>query len=305
MAGGKMHADEVETEAGLVKRLLAAQYPQWADLTITLVESSGTDNTIYRLGTDMAVRMPRIGWAAGQVEKEMRWLPGFAALLPLAIPVPLAKGEPGEGYPWAWGVYRWLEGKNATLDTLNDPIQAAADLAQFIRALQRIDTAGGPLSGAHNSFRGVPLRMRDDRTRDAIARLTDVLDTAAITAVWEAALDVADWEGAPVWIHGDLQAGNLLAIGGRLSAVIDFGCLGVGDPAGELIVAWHLFTSESRAVFRAEMGVDAATWARGRGWALSVSLVALPYYQTTNPALADQSRRTIEAVMRDVREHGA
>lgn len=302
---GKMHADEVETDAGLVKRLLAAQFPQWADLTITRIESSGTDNAIYRLGADLAVRMPRIGWAAGQVEKEMRWLPGFAAQVPLAIPVPLAKGEPSEGYPWSWGVYGWLEGRNATLDTLNDPLQAAADLAQFIRALQRIDTTGGPRAGAHNSFRGVPLRMRDDRTRDAIARLTNVLDTAAITAVWEAALEVPDWEGAPVWIHGDLQAGNLLARDGRLSAVIDFGCLGVGDPAGELIAAWHLFTGESRAVFRAEMGVDAATWARGRGWALSVSLVALPYYQTTNPALADQSRRTIEAVMRDVREHGA
>ena len=262
-------------------------------------DSAGTDNAIYRLGDDMAVRLPRIHWATGQVEKEHEWLPRLAPLLPLAIPVPLAKGMPGEGYPWHWSVYRWLEGENATIERIADPRQAATDLAQFIAALQRIDPTGGPPPGAHNSFRGVPLAMRDAPTRAAIAALRGTLDTDAVTAAWEAALRAPAWRGPPVWIHGDLQSGNLLAQRGRLSAVIDFGCLGVGDPACDLMVAWTLFSAETRDVFRAALPVDDATWARGRGWALSVGLIALPYYQNTNPVLAGIARRAIDEVLAD------
>jgi len=245
-----------------------------------------------------SVRLPRISWATGQVEKEQRWLPLLAPLLPLAIPVPLGKGSPAEGYPWQWSVYRWIEGENATFERLADPRQAAADLAQFIAALQRIDPIGGPPPGPYNSFRGAPLAARDAQTRAAIANLEGMLDIGAVTAAWESALQAPAWDRPPVWIHGDLSSGNLLAVRGRLSAVLDFGCLGVGDPACDTIVAWSLFSTE-REAFRGALQVDDATWARGRGWALSTALIALPYYQSTNPAIAASARHKIEGVLAD------
>ena len=299
MCAVKMHADEVDTDASLVRRLLAAQFPQWADLPIEPVPSAGTDNAIYRLGEEMAVRLPRIARAVSQVEKEQRLLPKLAPHLPLAIPVPLATGSPAEGYPWYWSVCPWLEGENATIDRLGDLREAAMDLAHFIDALQRIDPAGGPPSGAHNFFRGVPLAMRDAPTRAAIASLHGRLDTGAVTAAWDAALQAPVWHSSPVWLHGDLQSGNLLTVRGRLSAVIDFGGLGVGDPACDVMPAWTLFSGESRDIFRAALRVDDATWARGRGWALSTALIALPYYLHTNPAIVDNSRRAIAAVLAD------
>ncbi len=299
MSSSKMHVDEVYVDVSLVSRLLAAQFPQWADLPIAPVHSAGTDNAIYRLGSEMAVRLPRIESATGPVDKEHRWLPRLAPHLPLAIPVPLAKGIPGQGYPWHWSVYRWLEGETATSERIAEEGQTARNLAQFIAALQQIDPTGGPPPGAHNSFRGVPLSTRDAETRAAIAELSGVLDTDAVIAAWDAALQAPAWPGPPVWIHGDLAPLNLLVKRGEISAVIDFGCLGVGDPACDLIVAWNLLSAQSRDVFRAALSVDEATWARGRGWALSVGLIALPYYQHTNPVLADIARRTIAEVLAD------
>lgn len=297
MSNGRMHVGEVETDIELVRRLLAAQFPAWAALPLAPVASAGTDNALYRLGDDMAVRLPRIGWAVGQVETELRWLPRLAPHVPLAIPAPLAMGDPGEGYPWHWGVYRWLEGENATLERMSDPKAAAVTLAGFISALQRVDPAGGPQPGPNNSGRGVPLADRDEGTRAAIASLAGMIDTEAVTAAWEAALRAPAWDGPLVWIHGDLQSGNLLAQRGRLSAVIDWGCMGVGDPASDLMPAWNLFTAETRAVFREAMAVDDATWARGRGWALSCGLIALPYYRASNPVLAGIARHAIGEVL--------
>jgi len=299
MSAGKMHVDEVDTNVSLVVRLLTTQFPQWADLPIEPVHSAGTDNALYRLGDDMAVRLPRIPWATGQVDKEHQWLPRLAPFLPLAIPIPLAKGNPGEDYPWHWSVYRWLEGENATIESVANPRQAATDLAQFIAALQRINATGGLPPGTHNSSRGEPLAMRDTHTRDAIATLRGTLEADAVTAVWDPAIEAPAWHGPPVWLHGDLQSGNLLAIQGRLSAVIDFGCLGVGDPACDVMAAWIFLSAETRDIFRAALQVDNATWARGRGWALSVGLIALPYYQSTNPVLAGIARRAIHEALAD------
>jgi aminoglycoside phosphotransferase (APT) family kinase protein len=294
-----MHADEVDIDAALVGRLLAAQFPHWANLPIEAVRSAGTDNAIFRLGDDMAVRLPRIYWATEQVDKEQEWLPRLAPHLPLAIPVPLGKGMPAEGYPWHWSVYRWLAGENATIERIADLRQTATDLALFIAALQRIDSTGGPRPGTGNSGRGVPLAMRDADTRAAIASCAGLLDTGAVTAAWDAALQAPVWDGLPVWIHGDLQSGNLLVERNRLSAVIDFGCLGVGDPACDLQVAWTLFSGKSREVFRRALAVNDASWARGRGWALSVALIALPYYLDTNPVIVAASWRAIDAVLAD------
>lgn len=294
MPAEKMHADEVDTDVALVGRLLAAQFPHWADLPIEPVRSAGTDNALYRLGNDMVVRLPRIDWAVAARDKEHEWLPRLAPLLPVAIPVPLAKGIPGEGYPWPWSVYPWLGGENPTVGRIADPDSLARELAQFVEALHRIDPAGGPPAG-----RGVPLAKRDDPTRTALVALRGMIDTDAATATWEAALRTPAWSGPSVWVHGDLSPGNLLLQGGQLTAVIDFGGVGVGDPACDLIVAWNLLPADARRVFRTDLGVDDATWARGRGWALSVALIQLPYYRDTNPALAANARHVIREVLGD------
>ncbi len=301
MAAGRMHDDEVDIDGALVARLIETQFPRWAGLPLERVASAGTDNAIYRLGDALAVRLPRIPDAVGQVDKEQRWLPRLAPLLPLAIPVPVARGAPGGDYPWPWSIVRWLAGEDATLERLAEPRRAALDLAAFIAAMGRIEVAGGPPPGPHNSFRGVPLARRDASTRAAIAALAGVVDTDAATAAWEEALGAPAWAGRPVWIHGDLLPANLLAHEGRLAAVIDFGCLGVGDPACDVMVAWTFLSPDTRGVFREALAVDDAAWARGRGWALSFGLIALPYYVRTNPVLAGIARRAIDEALGDER----
>ena len=232
------------------------------------------------------------------MEKEHRWLPKLAPLLPLPIPVPLAKGDPAEGYPWHWSVYRWLEGEVATAGRIADLSEFATTLAGFLTALYRIDPAGGPPPGRHNFFRGGPLAVYDAETRQALATLGGRIDTDAALAAWEAAL-ASRWHGAPVWFHGDVAAGNLLVEGGRLSAVIDFGTSGVGDPSCELAIAWILFEGESREAFRATLGLDDATWARGRGWALWKALITLADTIDTDPSLAARLRREIDDILAD------
>ena len=296
---GKLHAAEADIDVTLVARLLAAQFPQWADLPIEPVRSAGTDNALFRLGTDKVVRLPRILTATGQVEKEHLWLPRLAPFLPLAIPVPIAKGVPAEGYAWPWSIYQWLEGEMATIDCIADERRAATQLGEFIAALQRMDPASGPPPGEQNSYRGAPLVTRDSSTRDAITALGNMLDADAATAAWVAALHAPAWTGRALWLHGDLNAANLLARHGRLSAVIDFGCMGVGDPACDVMVAWTYLSVQTRDAFRTALPVDDATWARGRGWALSFGLIALPYYKTTNPVLAGIAQRAIEEALAD------
>jgi aminoglycoside phosphotransferase (APT) family kinase protein len=287
-----MHVDEVSTDVRLVERLLAAQFPSWAGLPVEPVPSAGTDNALYRLGEDMVVRLPRIDWAVGGVENAQAWLPRLAQLLPVAVPVPLASGRPALGFPWPWSVYPWLEGENPTVDRIDDPELLAGELAQFVDALRRVELAGGPTAG-----RGVPLLDRDEPTRAAIAALRGMVDTDAVTEAWEAALRTPVWSGPSVWVHGDLAPGNLLLRNGRLAAVIDLGGVGVGDPACDLMPAWNLLPPDARGVFRTALEVDDATWDRGRGWALTVALLQLPYYKDTNPTLAASSRHVIREVL--------
>ncbi len=293
----KMHADEVSTNADLVRELLTAQFPQWSDLPIRRVASSGTDNAIYRLGSEMAVRLPRINWALGQIEKEFRWMPKLAPQLPLTIPQPIVRGRPNNLYPYEWAVYRWIKGENLTVDRVADPCQAASDLAQFIIALQQIDTTDAPRAGANS--RGASLKMRDEATRAAIVAMGDLIDANRALAVWEAALDAGEWEGEPVWYHGDLLIGNLLFEDGKLNAVIDFSGLAVGDPTCDLMIAWSLFAGESREVFRAALDVDDATWIRGRGHAMSQAVIFIPYYRHTNPVGVDYAQRMLTEIMKD------
>jgi aminoglycoside phosphotransferase (APT) family kinase protein len=289
-----MHPDEFAVDTGLVRRLLRAEHPEWAHLPLCPVQSAGTDNALFRLGDDLLVRLPRIHWAVDDVAKELRWLPRLTPL-PLQIPAPVAAGGPGEGYPWPWSVYRWLDGEEGTPDRIGNLTEAAVTLAEFVRALHRVDPAGGPRPGPGG--RGVPLATRDGATREAIAALGHRIDAEAVTAEWEAALAVGEWDAPPVWVHGDLTPRNLLVVEGRLAAVIDFGGLGVGDPAVDLIPAWNLFTGEARRVYRQESDVDDATWARGRGWALSIALIALPYYLESNPVITADSWRVIDQLL--------
>ncbi|MFK0050157.1 aminoglycoside phosphotransferase family protein [Streptomyces sp. NPDC090741] len=298
MSGTKMHADEVDIDESLVERLVAAQFPQWARLAVRKVRSAGTDNAMYRLGEDMTVRLPRVPGAEGQVGKEQRWLPHLAPHLPLDVPVPLGQGVPGEGYAFAWSVYRWLDGENLYDEPLAERglRDAAAGLGRFVAALHRVDTAGAPAS-----FRGGPVGTADEGVRAAIRDLgaDGTHDAEATTAAWEAAVGAPQWQGAPVWLHGDLLPGNLLGHQGRLSAVIDFGGVGVGDPACDVMAAWTLLTADTREVFREAAGVDDATWARGRGWALRFGVTAEHYYRVTNPVLASVAHRAAAEAIAD------
>jgi aminoglycoside phosphotransferase (APT) family kinase protein len=293
-----MHAGEVETDAALVRRLLAAQFPQWAELPIEPVVSYGTDHDIYRLGDGLSARLPRIEWATGQAAKEAEWLPKLAPHLPLAVPVQLAAGRPAEGYPFAWSVYAWLPGENAN-GTIGDLGRAAVDLAAFVRALRTVDTTGVQPRRSHS--RGAPLAELDEPVRRAIAELGARIDGAAAVRSWEESLAAPAWDGPEVWVHGDLLPGNLLVTGGRLSAVIDWGCLGVGDPACDLQPAWNVFAGESRARYREELEADDASWLRGRGWSLFQAVVALPYYWETNPGMIRQASHALAEVLADAR----
>jgi aminoglycoside phosphotransferase (APT) family kinase protein len=288
----------VEIDAAFVSRLVATQFPHWADLPVTPVELDGWDNRSFRLGADMSVRIPRADPYAAQVDKEHRWLPILGPRLPLPIPVPRARGVPAPGCPWHWSVYRWIHGENARIDRIADLRAFATTLADFLARLQRIETRDGPAPGAHNFFRGGPLEKYDAETRNAIAALGGTVDADAATEVWEAAL-AAVWHGPPVWFHGDVSATNLLVDDGHLNAVIDFGCSGVGDPACDVTIAWTLLSGESREAFRAALPADGATWARGRGWALWKALITIAAHIGSNPAEAASAALVVDAVLAD------
>ena len=261
-----------KADTDLVTCLLTSQFPRWAGLRLSAVDFDGWDNTTFRLGDDMSVRLPSAEGYVAQVDKEHRWLPVLVDHLPLAIPQPLAKGVPGCGYPRPWSIYRWLEGQHATIKRIADLTEFATALAEFLTALYSIDAAGGPPAGPHSSYRGGPLSTYDTETRAAIGELEDEIDTDAASQVWEAALS-ATWSSRSVWVHGDVAPSNLLVVDGRLSAVIDFGCSAVGDPACDTVIAWTFFSGPSRKAFRAHLPVDDETWARGRGWALWKALI--------------------------------
>ncbi|MFF7365015.1 phosphotransferase [Streptomyces sp. NPDC008125] len=293
------------SDEDLVRTLVAARFPQWAGLPVSRTGSHGTVNAIYRLGGAMAVRLPLAEGGARDVEKEHHWLPRLAAHLPVPIPAPLAQGGPGDGYPWVWSVCRWLEGEPLTrwLGTGRgeqtsgadgsplDSNELATDLAQFITALRRVDPAGAP-----PAYRSEQLAARDTDTRRTIEALREALGEEGregALAVWRAALSAPAPDGPGVWSHGDLQPGNILIKEGRLGAVIDFGCVGLADPALDLMAAWYLLPATARPRFRTALAADDATWRRARGWALSVALPELAHYRTTNPVMADNARRVI------------
>jgi aminoglycoside phosphotransferase (APT) family kinase protein len=281
-----------------VKRLIKAQFPQWSELALRPVQVEGWDNRTYRLGDTLTVRLPTAAAYAPAVDKEDRWLPILAPALPVAIPEPVAKGVPGEGYPFNWSVRRWLDGETARADRIDDLPGFAISVAEFVRALQRCDATDGPSAAAHSFYRGAPPVHYDGETRRALAALAGRIDTDGAAAVWEAALE-SSWEGPPTWFHGDIASGNLLVKDGRLSAVIDFGTSGVGDPACDLVIAWTMFFGASREAFRNTVDQDPATWARARGWALWKALIVLADTIDTDEQQAAANRHVIDQVLAD------
>ncbi|MBO1334504.1 aminoglycoside phosphotransferase family protein [Streptomyces sp. VRA16 Mangrove soil] len=277
-----------------MRALVDRQFPQWAGLPLTPVDPAGSDHVIHRLGDALAVRLPRHSGAIGQAEKERDQLPLLAPKLPLAVPVPVAVGRPALGYPWPWAVTRWLDGEVATVAGLAESTDAALELAAFLRALQAVDPHIAGVVGARET-----LADRDTATRDAIARAADAFDAAALTALWDAALAAPARQGPPVLCHGDFHTGNLLTADGRLSAVIDFGSLGPGDPAVDLMIAFTLLSPRAAAVFRDALGVDDATWLRGRGWALTSGLLAYTAYAASDERIAAATTRQIRAALAD------
>jgi aminoglycoside phosphotransferase (APT) family kinase protein len=285
-----MHENELLVDEAVARRLVDEQFPEWAGLPLRRVEPWGTDNAIFRLGDELAVRIPRIDGSTQPGGKVHEWLPRIAARLPMEVHLPVAQGAPSGDYPWYWDVFTWVEGETASVADI-DPVQAGRDLAGLVRALQALDPAGAPAG------RGVPLAERDPAVRKWLRTLGD---DGRLAEEWERALAVPPWDGPPVWAHGDLDARNWLVRDGRVAAIIDWGALGVGDPAVDVMVAWKLSSAAGRAAFRDALDVDDDTWARARGWALSQGIGATAYYTVhNNRVLVLEGRRWIDDVMSD------
>jgi aminoglycoside phosphotransferase (APT) family kinase protein len=285
-------------DVSLARRLVDSQFPRWSHLPITPVEVDGWDNRTFRLGSGLTIRLPSGEQYSLQVDKEQRWLPVLAPRLPLPVPVPVARGEPGCGFPYPWSVYRWLDGKLASRERVGDPCAFATALAGFLNALARVDATDGPAPGPHNFHRGGPLSTYADETLRAIDALGDEVPGDAVHRVWDDAMRTA-WDREPVWFHGDVAVGNLLVRDGRLAAVLDFGSSGVGDPACDTVIAWTFLSGASRTRFRTELGVDAGTWSRGRGWALWKALITLPGHLERGGPEAERVRREIGGIIAD------
>jgi len=256
----------------LVQKLITTQFPHYANLSITPVHIQGHDNRSYRLGPHLLIRLPSSAAYRAQVLKEQTWLPVLAPKLPVPIPTPIAMGSPTADYPFSWSIYQWIDGSTATTLGITHMPQFATDLAHFLSALQNISAEGGPIAGIHNFYRGGPLLTYDGETRAAIALLPSTADQKTATLIWERAL-ASEWDQPPVWVHGDVTMGNLLTTNGRLSAVIDFGCMAIGDPACDLVIAWNAFDATSHEFFKQVLKYDDATWHRAHGWALWKALI--------------------------------
>ena len=287
-----MHEKELNVSEELVRSLLAEQCPNWADLPLQRIQSSGTDNALYRLGTELVVRLPRIDWAVSSIEKEHTWVPQITNHLSTPISTPIFCGKPNAKYPWPWLVIKWNDGENPEFEQENEYNDLAVELAQFLNELHAIKLENGPLSR-----RGVHLSNVNERTNADIPLLKDEIDADYYLKLWKELSNLPEWHGEPVWVHGDFLPGNILVKNNHLSAVIDFSDVGIGDPACDLVIAWSLLNKDSREVFKKNLNnIDENTWQKGRGWALSIAAIMLPYYKNTNPAYARLARRMLKNV---------
>lgn len=291
----KMHEKEFEIDENLVHTLLKTQCSHWYKLPLKTIISSGTDNALFRLGSDYVVRLPRLDGATENINNECEWVPKIARFLKIPVSEPVFKGNPDESYPWPWTVNKWNEGHNPDYEMENEYELLAKDLAFFLNDLHGIKLSNGPISR-----RGVSLKQVNEETRKAISELAEEIDIQFVTSLWNQLSNIPSWSKDPVWVHGDFLPGNILVQNNRLSAVIDFSDLGIGDPACDLVIAWSFLKSHSRKIFRENLeNIDDDTWERGRGWALSIALIMLPYYKHSSPVLASLATRMIKNVLGD------
>lgn len=301
-----LHHDELAVDVHLVRRLIDRSLPQYADLRLQSLASSGSSNALFRLGDSLVVRLPRQPGGSTTIEKEARWLPVVAQGVTVGVPEIVAVGEPGFGYPEKWAVTTWLKGQVPTVPWGVDggsSRRVAEGLATFLTELRQV---GLPASVNNEPalvwYRGGHLGDMDSEFRqrvDECRQLGDLgLDLDRALKVWDDAL-AAERATDPLtsWYHGDLLAENLLIRDGELTAVLDFGGLGVGDPSVDLIVAWEVLDSQGRQIFRSATGVDGAAWAKGMGWALLIGVITFPYYWHTMPARCAARRSMVAAVL--------
>ncbi|MDI2130690.1 aminoglycoside phosphotransferase family protein [Yinghuangia seranimata] len=296
-----LHENEVPVDEALVRALLEAQRPEWSGLPLAPA-GAGTDNTMYRLGDDLLVRLPRTAGNAGAVRKEQTWLPRLAPHLPRRIPEPVHAGTPAEAFPLAWSVYRWIDGAEPGPDTVADWAAFGADLAAFVTDLHGVDLMGATRADDLSWYRGGTLGPCDawvSRDFDACRAVAGAdLDVDTLERLWRAALALPEPAGPHGWLHGDLKPTNLLVRDGGLHAVIDFGGLSVGFPDAEHATVWDLPPQARRAYWDA-LGLDEATWTRARAWAIAVAVSGLAYYRDTFPAFAAECRARLDAVLAD------
>ena len=296
----RLHEDQVDIDTTTVHRLLAEQLPDLAGLPLRQVASGGTDNAVFRLGDDLAVRMPLRADGVGGLLKEIRWLPVVAPHLSLDVPEVVAAGAPSGDYPLPWAVVRWLSGEDAMSGRIDSIRELTHAIADFVAELRAIDMTGAPAPGSEGFGRGGPLVGRDEEFRTALARCDGLLDVDRVRDVWDDALAAPEWDGPAVWLHADLIPANVLVRNGKVAGILDFGTMAPGDPAYDVTPAWHLLDRDSRAVFRAALDVDEAMWRRARGLVVSGGVIALPYYLHTNPTMVATARRGIGAVLADL-----
>jgi aminoglycoside phosphotransferase (APT) family kinase protein len=276
-----------------VRSLLAAQHPDLSDLPLVEVDA-GWDNTLWRLGDEFLVRLPRRQQAAPLTVNEQRWLPLLAPRLPLPVSVPIRIGRPAGRYPWAWSVLPWLAGTPADRTPVTEERDTAERLGRFLRSLHQ----AAPSDAPHNPFRGVALNERAEIFEFYMALVAAEIDGDGTRRVWDRALAVDPWWAPAVWLHGDLHPANVLVDQGTLAAVIDFGDLCAGDPATDLAGAWMLLPVPAIDVFSTAYGeVDATLEARSLGWAALFGLMLLEIGLRDRPSYETVGRSTLAKVI--------
>ena len=286
----------VNISTEVATRLIEEQFPQWAHLEIRPVAQSGHDNRTFHLGEQMTIRLPSGQEYVPQIEKEGKWLPFLASNLSLPISRPLAQGKATGYYPFPWSVNIYVEGKPVSGCAVSEKVWIATQLSAFLKELQGVCPEGGPAAGAHNFFRGANPAVYSHQVASSLRDLELVLPVRSIQEIWREAV-ATEWNATPVWLHGDVAPGNLLVKDGELCGVIDFGIMGVGDPACDYAMAWTYFDGSSRRAFL--QGLDTGTIARARGWALWKALVT---YRAPEPLVAGNARHTINAILREYSE---
>lgn len=289
-------AAEIDVTEDLVRSLVDSQFPQYGPLALSLV-GNGWDNSIYRLGNELSVRMPRRALAAPLILNEQRWLPEISQRLSVPIPAPLAFGVPDDDYPWHWSVVRWFAGETAAASGLVPGEHSV--LASFLNELHQ----PAPRDAPENPYRGIPLRNRHDITIKNLNQLARELEPAkaelgfsVATAIdaWDQAVAIPAYNGPPVWLHGDLHPLNVVTAEKRIVAVIDFGDITSGDPATDISAGFMLFDRDSLLEFKTALGCDENTWGRARGWAISLGLTYLAH-SGNSPPMEALGQRTLEA----------